>query len=177
MSETTATYQVDSLPVSKLPDRYEIGRTAFYERVSALKLQFEKRGNKSIATSEQIDRLDALHDHIKKGNTIAEFVDSLDPEQFTEQSGQIEIASNSPAALLTLAEIIVSRIPQSQPDPLAHIRMLDEACEKCWKLSTSELCVLLKRRSVPGNEVRKYGFVCVRDGRNGNESAWLVTRE
>lgn len=176
MTETVTTYQVDSLPVNQLPDRYNIGRTAFYERVNALNLQFEKRGNKAIASAEQIDQLDALHDHIKAGNTIESFVASLG-EQFTEQSGQLDIASNPTVAMLTLAEMIVSRIPQSQSNPLAHIQMLDEACEKGWKLSTSELCLLLKRSRIAGQEIRRYGFVCTRVGKNGAESAWLIERE
>lgn len=173
MTETVATYQVDSLPVNQLFDRYSIGKTAFYERAGALNLQFEKRGNKSIATAEQIDQLDALHDHIKAGNTIESFVESLS-EQFTEQSGQLEIASNP---MLTLVEMIVSRVPLPQSDPLAHIRMLDEACEKGWRLSSSELCLLLKRTRINGSEIRRYGFVCTRVGKNGAESAWRIERE
>ena len=109
MTETTATYQVDSLPVNQLPDRYGIGKSSFYQRVSALGLEFEKRGTRSIAAADQIDQLDALHDHLKKkGNTIDSFMESLqlpEPENSQLTVGQ----SDSMTALLTLTSAILSQ--------------------------------------------------------------------
>lgn len=175
MTETVATYQVDSLPVNQLPDRYGIGRSAFYERVTALNLQFGKKGNKSIANADQIDRLDALHDHLKrgKGNTIDSFINSLPAH--TPQNSQLATIeqSDSTAALLTFTSAILN----SQKDPLAHIRSLQEACDRGWLLSSSELAPLLKLNKVIGQTIERYGFTCTRIGRNGIESAWKITQK
>ncbi len=169
--ETAATYQVDSLPVNQLPDRYNVGRTAFYERVNALSLQFEKKGNKSIASSKQVDLLDALHDHIKSGNTIDSFVESLPKTAPNSQLATIE-PSDSVAAILTLTSAIL----QQRTDPLAHIEALQRACDRGWLLSTSDLAPLLKLSGISGQTIERYGFICTRSGRNGAESAWLITR-
>lgn len=175
MTETIATYQVDSLPVADLPKRYSIGKSSFYERVSALKLEFEKRGTRSIASADQIDRLDALHDHLKtRGNTIESFINSLpNPEP---ENSQLAIAQSDPSAVVG---ILASAIIQAsrQADPLAHIQALQKACDHKWLLSSSELALLLKLARVSGQTIERYGFTCTRMGRNGAESAWKITQE
>lgn len=174
MTETVATYQVDSLLVNGLHDRYDIGKSSFYQRVGALGLKFEKRGIRSIASADQVGQLDALHDHLKtRGNTIESFVNSL-PTKAPQNSQLATVEQfDSTAALLTLTSAIL----QQRTDPLAYIRSLQEACDRGWLLSSSELAPLLKLAKVPGKEIRRYGFVCTRTGRNGAESAWKITKE
>ena len=175
MTETVATYQVDRLPVADLPKRYGIGKSSFYERVSALGLEFEKRGTRSIASADQIDRLDALHDHLKtRGNTIESFTNSL-PNPEPENSQLTTTTQSDPSAVIS---ILASAIIQAskQADPLAHIEALQKACDHKWLLSSSELAPLLKLSRISGQTVKKYGFICTRSGRNGAESAWLITR-
>lgn len=173
MTETVATYQVDRLPVADLPKRYGIGKSSFYERVGALKLEFEKRGTRSIASLDQVDRLDALHDHLqKRGNTIESFIESL-PDAESESGLATTAPSDPMTALLTLTSAILS---QRQADPLAHIEALQRACDRGWLISTSELAPLLKLAKLSGQTIERYGFTCTRSGRNGAESAWLITR-
>ena len=169
--ETVATYQVDSIPVADLPKRYGIGRSQFYERRDRLGLKFESRGNRSFASGEQVDLLDALHDHIKAGNTIDSFINSLPTKAPQSQLATIE-QSDSVTAMLTLTSAILN----SQKDPLAHIRSLQEACDRGWLLSSSELAPLLKLNKVIGQTIERYGFICTRAGRNGAESAWKITK-
>jgi hypothetical protein len=162
---------VDELPVASLTDRYGIGRTALYDRLKALHIEPEKRGKRAYVNSIQLAQLDELHEHLKVGGSLPDDFEKL------EQAGQLAPLSQSDlaAAMMAFTKAIQ---PQPQPsDPLAHIRLLDEACEKGWRLSSSELRQLLKRSRIVGNEIRKYGFICTRNGKNGAESAWLVTRE
>ena len=173
MTETVATYQVDSLPVNQLPDRYGIGKSSFYQRVSALGMEFEKRGTRSIASADQVGQLDALHDHLKtRGNTIESFIELL-PNPEPENSPLAIAQSDSMTALLTLTSAILS---QRQTDPLAHLEALQKACDQEWLISSSELAPLLRLTRISGQTIERYGFTCTRVGRNGAESAWKITK-
>jgi UDP-N-acetylmuramyl tripeptide synthase len=65
--------EIDPYPVSELQSRYNIGKQAVYNRLDALKIKPEKEGNRSYITSEQLELLDDLHDHITAGGTMADF--------------------------------------------------------------------------------------------------------
>jgi hypothetical protein len=165
-------------PVNQLPDRYSISRSGLYEiRIPALeKAGLGKpypKGNKSFITPEQLKFLDALDIALKNGEDVITFLEKrgVAARQSTEQSGLATIEPQTAALMSVMAQFLPT------PDPLEHIRLLDEACEKGWKLSTSELCILLKVKRIPGQQIQRYGFVCDRVGRNGAESAWVISRE
>jgi hypothetical protein len=83
--------QLDSFPVSELQHRYKIVRSAVYTRLEALNIKPEKQGGRAYVNGEQLRLLDALHDHIEKGGTTAEFVASrADSVQVEKSSGQLE---------------------------------------------------------------------------------------
>jgi hypothetical protein len=83
--------QLDSFPVSELQHRYNIVRSAVYTRLEALNIKPEKHRGRAYVNGEQLQLLDALHDHIEKGGTTAEFVESLaDSGQVEKSSGQLE---------------------------------------------------------------------------------------
>ena len=83
--------QLDSFPVSQLQHRYNIVRSAVYTRLEALNIKPEKQGGRAYVNGEQLKLLDALDDHIEKGGTTAEFVESrADDRQLHLSSGQIE---------------------------------------------------------------------------------------
>lgn len=79
--------QLDSFPVSSLQHRYKIVRSAVYNRLEALNIKPEKQGGRAYVNGDQLRLLDALHDHIEKGGTTAEFVESK------ASSGQVEKSS------------------------------------------------------------------------------------
>jgi hypothetical protein len=60
--------QIDRFPVSDLPARYDIKRTALYERLKALDIKPIKQGNKSYVDGDQLQLLDDLHAHIGRGH-------------------------------------------------------------------------------------------------------------
>lgn len=80
--------QLDSFPVSELQHRYKIVRSAVYTRLEALNIKSEKQGGRAYINSEQLQLLDALHDHIEKGATTSEFVESLADSVQVEKSSE-----------------------------------------------------------------------------------------
>jgi hypothetical protein len=59
--------------------------------LEALNIKPEKQGGRAYVNGEQLRLLDALHDHIEKGGTTAEFVASrADSVQVEKSSGQLE---------------------------------------------------------------------------------------
>ena len=157
MTEIVGTYSVHSLPVNELHLRYDIGKSSFYQRVAALGMEFEKRGIRSIASVDQIDRLDALHDYLKtRGNTIEEFMSLRLPGA----NGQlVPIQPDITTAVLTLASAFLQQKPV---DPLGHIRCLKEICKEGYLIPTHELKDLLRRKTITGDSIRAYSFVCLR---------------
>ncbi|MGB3789405.1 MAG: hypothetical protein WA949_15445 [Phormidesmis sp.] len=60
--------------VKNLSVRYELGKTAVYNRMKALGIKPERIGNRSYVNEAQIAFLDALHEFIQNGRTTAEFL-------------------------------------------------------------------------------------------------------
>lgn len=74
---------------------------------------------------------------------------------------------------------LVSLNPSGRPtpDPLVRLRLLQEACDQGWLLSTSQLAPLLGVKSLSGQVIERYGFRFTRVGRNGIESAWRIEQQ
>ncbi len=71
----------------------------------------------------------------------------------------------------------IATLKQLSPsDPLANLRALEDAAQRGWLLSTSQLAPLLGRKTLSGEVIDRYGFVCRRVGRNGAESAWAIQK-
>lgn len=181
--------QIDRFPVSDLPDRYDIKRTALYERLKALDIKPIKQGNKSYVDGDQLQLLDDLHAHIGRGGGIADFLQEskqLSDEQ-SEQTEQLAPINQS-GALFALVEVLTSRLVPAivskltpSPPPLAHLEALERAYEKDWLLSTSELAQLLKLspRTIRGygNSFSEAGFIFTKAGtRARQETAWRVSK-
>ena len=183
--------EIDQFPVSELKDRYQIGRTALYERMNTLAIKPTKHGTKSYLSGEQLRRMDDLELHLKSGGGLADFATPVQ-QTFTEQTEQLPIPnpqSISPAQSSAMGAVIEgivqSVVARIAPQPtqagmrLAHLRELEEAYEKKWILSTSELADLL---GLSANTVRGYGdqfeeagFMFERSGtRSRGEVAWKV---
>jgi hypothetical protein len=190
--------EIDRFPVADLPDRYSIGRTALYERMGVLGIKPEKQGNKSYVSGQQLQALDDLDGHIKRGGVLSDFsgrvqrTNSEQSEKLTVSSpGQL--VSSAPSGLSALIEgaveslvgrlaplFVTSQTPKAGMR-LAHLRELEEAYEKRWLLSTSETADLL---GLSVNTIRGYGdsfeeagFVFTRSGnRSRGEIAWKISK-
>ncbi len=65
--------EIDPYPVSELTTRFGIGRTALYARLNTLTIVPTKQGGKAFVSLWQVQRFDALHEHLKKGGELADF--------------------------------------------------------------------------------------------------------
>jgi len=78
-------------------------------------------------------------------------------------------------ALALVVDAIAGKLQDlTLADPMVNLRSLEEACDRGWLLSTSQLAPLLGLKSLNGKEFCRYGFRFTRVGRNGSESAWRV---
>jgi hypothetical protein len=199
MSYTT----LDRISVSQLPDRYSITRSVVYNRLNDLKIKPERQGNKAYVNAQQLDLLDRLHQHIQQGGITADFLATLEPSarasaipsglQSAGQSARASgLQSAEPSArasglqsagqmlvdaqtLTVLGEMVARSLPA--PDPFINLRLLQEACDRGWLLSTSQLAPLLGVKSLNGQVVERYGFRFTRVGKNGIESAWRIEQQ
>jgi hypothetical protein len=178
-----------------LPSRYGIARSNLYTRLKDLGIEPEKMGKKAYVNAEQLQLLDALHEHIQKGGTTGEFLKSLNGDSQREryadrtQLNQTLAASPNeqnivfqPHALVAVVEAIVKRLLPNSGNRLSYLRELEEAYERGWLLSTSEVADLLrlspKTIAGYGQEFSDAGFVFTRAGtRKGGELAWSIDKQ
>jgi molybdopterin converting factor small subunit len=169
-------------------------------------LEPEKQDGKNIYNAVQIELMDQLDTHLKTGGTIATFPASDRPDEQSDLSYVSRDTSPSsyrtqdnpkltyrtqdnsnlePAPMaMTFAGVIdasaakvVDVFEQQQSvDRLANLRAIEEAYEKGWQLSISQLAPLLGLKSLNGSEIQRFGFTFERVGRNGSESAWKITK-
>ena len=179
--------EIDRIPVSQLPSRYGIARSALYNRLKDLQIKPLKEERKAYVNAEQLKRLDELHEHISKGGVTSDFLKQKEqrgtPVSSTEESSALvqdspgQLFSLQSGALVAVVEAIVKRLKPSSP--LFYLRELEEAYEKGWLLSTSEVADLLrlspKTIASYGNSFEDAGFVFTRCGRRkGGEIAWMI---
>lgn len=192
--------ELDSLWVSELSERYGITRSNVYNRLNKIGIQPEKIGGKAFLSADQLAQMDALDGHLKQGKTFEDFL--VDRRYANIPTGQIEksyrngrttgnsensaqLANSQPSALAVdaLADAIALKLaaiapaPSAPMEPLANLRLLQEAFFSGWHLSTSQLAPLLGLKSLSGRELRRYGFIFRRVGKNGSESAWKIIKE
>ena len=131
--------------------------------------------------------LDELHEHISKGGVTSDFLkqkeqlgtpgSSMEESSVLVQDSPGQLFPLQPGALVAVVEAIVKRLTPSSP--LSYLRDLEEAYEKGWLLSTSEVANLLrlspKTIASYGHSFEDAGFVFTRCGRRkGGEIAWMI---
>lgn len=180
--------EIDRIPIAQLPSRYGIARSNLYTRLKDLGIEPEKMGKKAFVNADQLRLLDALHEHIQNGGTTGEFLKSLDKTGFGADRGALVASPGGqnfllqPQALVAVVETIVKRLLPHSGSRLSYLRELEEACEKGWLLSTSEIADLLglspKTIAAYGQEFEDAGFVFTRVGiRKGGEIAWAIDKQ
>ncbi len=121
--------EIDRVPLTQLPSRYGIARSALYTRLKDLKIEPAKEGKRAYVDAQQLQLLDALHEHIQKVGTTGEFLkqqsgdspgqsstvfrpDESSPGQSRAlvQDSPGQIVLSQPAALITVVEAIVKRL-------------------------------------------------------------------
>ena len=184
----TTKMEIDRVPITQLPSRYSIARSALYTRLKDLQIEPTKEGRKAFINAEHLQLLDDLHQHIQQGGITADFLkQNRTGQSRTDESGALvqdspgQILSMQPGALVAVVEAIVKRLMPNTGSRLSYLRELEEACFKGWLLSTSEIADLLglspKTVASYGQVFEDAGFVFTRAGtRKGGEIAWAIDK-
>ncbi|XPM59892.2 MAG: hypothetical protein EDM05_022000 [Leptolyngbya sp. IPPAS B-1204] len=180
--------QVDRIPVNQLMERYRLARSAVYKRIEDLGIKTEKIGNKAYVNAEQLRLLDELHQFIKSGGTMPEFLDSRGLTRAKELSSDLSSGlstgqSDLVQVVTAIAAQVVSRFQPAAPPPdrLDYFEKLERAARNGWLLRTSEIADLLDLSPseilLYGDSFREAGFVFTQAGyRAGGEIAWRVSK-
>ena len=131
--ETQGTYNLDSVPVSGLTDRYKVGKTAIYDRLKALGIEPEKRGRSSHISGAQLDQMDELDTRLKAGEAMPSNLTTgqTEPDRrtFTEHSlnNSIALSPSTDSNLLTIASMLQTLTKPT--DIMANYHALQSACD------------------------------------------------
>ena len=88
--------------INELQDRYGITRKPLYSRIKSLELELEKNAdNKAFANEEQVKLLDQLHDHLKAGGKLKNFVPITDVEIESGHNTTHDTGENTTTQLTT----------------------------------------------------------------------------
>ncbi|MBD2019255.1 hypothetical protein H6F43_03540 [Leptolyngbya sp. FACHB-36] len=169
-------------------------------------MEAQRLEGKNVYNAEQVRLMDELHKHLKNGRTIAAFpaahasagLDSVlqDRRQVSYRTqDRPEIATsikpNEPApavfGIAALMDSIAGKVvdiitarqqlpPAPIADPLANLRSLQEACDRGWLLSSSQLAPLVGLKNLGSKDFERFGFKFERAGKNGAEAAWKVQK-
>ena len=181
--------EIDLIPLSQLPSRYNIARSNLYTRLKDLNIQPTKQGRKAFVTAAQLQLLDGLHHHLQQGGITSDFLQqqsSLTKDSSAEALTPISMSSQpivllQPTALVGAIEAVVKRLLPPTRTTLSYLRELEEAYQQGWLLSTSEIAGLLGLTPATisryGEQFEDAGFVFTRVGiRKGGEIAWSVDK-
>lgn len=194
---------LDRILVCKLPSRYGIARSALYTRMKDLGIKPEKEGKQSYIGAEEMELLDALHEHLQRGGTTSEFLllhNDLTWTDWTKESGtasdyslavlveQLKQAPEIKLLLTAISHLLLAKAHYFEPNinPFKCRLLLSEAVSSSCILTSSELIAILKIEKIPrlkkGQFARK-GFLFTRVERNseipltsGREAEWKVSK-
>ncbi len=138
--------------------------------------QHKQQSSKSPVTDSTVER--PASD--SPGQSRALVQDSPGQSLTVVQDSPGQILLSQPTALITVVETIVKRLVPFG-GRLNHLRELEEAYEKGWLLSTSEVADLLKLSAATvrgyGQQFEDAGFVFTRAGtRKRGEVAWEISK-
>lgn len=158
---------IDPYPVSELFARYGKSRDVIYKRLDALNITPHKvKGNQSYITLEELWQMDALHEHVKGGGKVAEFISGrkLDNVLSGEQSDSIvrQLPNPNIEQFLELAQAIALMLRPS--DRYSNYETLERVAKNRWLIQSGQLAELIGKHP-KGSLVRWGGFVMQRQGR------------
>ena len=169
--------------------RYEVSKQTFYTRLSAVGVTGTKRGKQVFFAPVEVHQLDAAHHWLSKGyglkdlrDAAASFEDPVvdvdadaDPSAPTASRAEqmeLTIAPQQERVVLALTTAVQQALQASTPpppaDPLAPYRMLKEAAEEKYQLTSQSVREILGLSQSTinswGPEVRRNGFLLKKVG-------------
>ncbi len=190
-----ATGEIDKFPVSQLPSRYDLARSAVYKRMEQLGIVPEKIGQRSYLNAIQVQLMDELHRFIGQGGSAAEFIEArgLNRQSSNQGSGKGQPPQGDASDLANVppdfgsfisgivSEVVARLGGAPEPDPLVYFERLESAAQNGWLFSSSEIAGLFDTSPGEiermGDSFAEAGFVFKRAGRRKNgETAWRITK-
>ena len=196
--------EIDKFPLKDLQSRYDIGRTALYERLKHINIKANKEGRSSFVSGEQLEELDRLHNHLEGGGTFEDF-ESLSTTGNSQEAISLNSSPNSSlnvhrtnsweAEREPLLEVLIDAMKQSfhyaitygvslpnAGKPVTAIdrhQQLKVAAEEGWLLTTLEVKELIGVKPQAGKGENKYtrgSWTFIKSGKIGRGTAWRVER-
>lgn len=166
--------QLDRIPLNNLMARYDIKKSALYDRINALKIKPEKTLKGSYINAQQLKLLDELNDFLKKGGKINEFalVNEI-AHKWKSPLINSQFPSDISSFIPLVSEIAAAIKPQA--NPLQHLECLERASSNGWLLSTSVVRQLIGVKP-HGKTFARGSFTFVRSGKIGREVGWRVEK-
>lgn len=189
---------VDRVSTAYLLKRYNLNsRTALINRLGALEIKPVREGNRFFVSVDEMDRLDALNECLKQGNSLTECAIEVKAGSFSKSMDRIQndplptvetaIAYSQPSVSTTLLRLpdeliyLLQRFLEQRPNSWDNYKQLEEIVSNSWVISTSKLLPLLGRKSIPKlddhNRFSSHGFTFWKSGKMGNEYGWRVTKQ
>jgi hypothetical protein len=164
----------DLYSISKLRERYGFSsRQSIDNRMKVLKIEPVAWGKLS---SEQVDKMDKLHEHLKKVGKLSNFSDAevVTPNQIPQNQSNTSLTIGE---LMRLVEAVASIA--NRPEPLQTLEGLEMAAEKGWLLTTEQVRQLIGMKPKVRGSDRTFtcgSFSFVKSGKIGQSTAWRVVK-
>jgi hypothetical protein len=189
---------LEEVTAKDLIARYEVSKQTLYTRLAACSVSGTKRGKKVFFNSEEVFRLDAGHhflskgyglkdlreacsaDSVAAGNEVLEVGGPAAPAPGGEQV-QLTIAPQQANVVMALTTAVQQALQATAPiplsDPLRPYRLMTEAAEKKYQLTSRSLAEILELNI---STVHSWGKVVSRNGfliRRVGAGRWRVEVE
>jgi len=176
-------------PVAQLRGRYGIGKQAEINRRKHLGISPKKIEGIYYITEEELNTLDALDQWLEQGGKMKDFdesqavessgglarPDSVDLDQPDYQEATIIESEEQQPEWGPLIEMLAEKL-QPARSPIQNWRELEEASEKGWLLTTSQVHELAGAKPY-GSKWYRGAFIFTKAGKIGREVAWLVEKK
>lgn len=178
---------LEEVTAKDLIARYEVSKQTLYTRLGAIGVTGSKRGKQVFFDSEDVFRLDAAHHFLSKGyglkdlkeacGSFTDQVVEVDAQEdlvapVSQQQMELTIAPQQERVVLALTTAVRQALEATAPvplrDPLRPYRMLQEAAENKYQLTSRSLQEILEVSLSTvhgwGKEVSRNGFLIRRVG-------------
>ena len=171
------------MEIAELMERYNLNsRQSLYARFKSLGLSLEKGERGKIdASPEQVELLDELDEHLKKGGSLKSFLRptetvALSDGQLELDGGALEVAPEQQLLEMLVGAIAANLQPRS---PLWYHSELEKAAAGGWLLTSKEVKELIgvKPYCKRGTDIFTRGcWQFSKAGKIGAALAWLVEK-
>jgi predicted DNA-binding protein YlxM (UPF0122 family) len=184
--------------LQELTQRYNISKSSVNARIKHLAIETELIANRIKVLESDVLRLDGL-DAFLKESKAHRYTDYIEPTEVeivnqdlapeteqlipSNQSNQLSLFEDYIIPIAKKIDYLIEEKIKSTPttnsktEILATQRTLQEAVDKEWAISSSQLKELLGRKSLPSGKVfSRHLFTFHKIGRDGSEGSWYVTK-